>query len=150
MNIFVEQVEDNESYSKRHIRNLCDRVWLREEFPIEAGWGKRFEFKSKNETFLEGHIIEKGLDEKGHYILFLFDKAGYYQHKKIERPHVTCGSVEFEVILSPEMIEGAERIVEQEGGQWPCFHESMLTIVDKSENDMILRFEEGFLGSPVV
>lgn len=149
LDIFVECIEDNKDYSKRQMRNLCDRMWLRDEFPFEVGWSKKFKLQSHDGTALEGHVLKKGIDQERHYILFLLDRASYYDHKKIERPRVSCGFVKVEAILSPEMITGAQQIVKKRNGSWPCFHEATLTIIERSNDNMILHFQGGFLEIPI-
>lgn len=135
---------------QNNVYAVCDRAWISEEFSLKYGWEYIYKFKVANDYILEGNIIEKGIDEKGYYVLFLDNKAFMHLQDKKERSHLQCGEIEIDTILSPDMIKGSSKILEAFDKKWPSFHETCLSIVEKTSANMTLKFTEGLLFNKVV
>ncbi|WP_242850632.1 hypothetical protein [Clostridium lundense] len=144
---------DNDDGTVSVQQNVCaisDRIWIDEEFPFNTGQEYIYKIKLPNNISLEGYIFEKGNDDYGHYILFLNFNASIYLHDNEKRPNIPCGKVEINLILSPDMIEGSDKLIKNFHGTWPSFHEANIRIIEKSTESMTLEFHDGFLFDKVV
>lgn len=139
-----------QTFHKYNIYAFCDRVWLSSDFPLKTGWEVLYEIKSLNGSIFEGKFIDSGEDENGYYYLFLDNRTFSYVHEKKERPHIQCGEVEINIILSPDMIEGSDKLLEWFDSNWPSFHEANLRIIERTLESMTIEFYDGFLFDKVV
>lgn len=135
---------------QQNVYAVSDRIWLDEKFPFSTGREYIYKIKLANNICLEGYIFEKGKDEHGHYILFLNFNASIYIRNNEERPNIPCGKVEIDLILSPDMIEGSDKLIKNFHGNWPSFHEANIRVIEKSTESMTLEFHDGFLFDKVV
>lgn len=125
-----------------NINGLCDRIWLREKFPFDSGWAYHFSFCCDYGLSWEGSVLEKGIDKAGNYILFLSDVP----REETEFLQFPLGTIDVEIVLSPDMIKGSDELVQAFGGMWPSFHETTFVILERKANNMVLRFSDGYLG----
>lgn len=168
MHFLINKVEDNRDFLENknfsiHTKNdngtttiqnnilaLCDRVWIDKEFIFEMGLEYIYEIKLPDGEIWESKVMEKGNDEYGNYIVIIVPNAMKYAYEGTERPHIPIGQMDINIILSPEMIKGSDKLLEAFGNGWPSFHEAHLTIIEKTDKDMILKFSGGFLDDKVV
>lgn len=168
MLINVTRIEENINFienKRSSIHTLCDdgsvlcvanllafadRIWLKEEFPLEIGLEFIYEIHANKGAILQGQIIEKGIDNYGHYIILLLNEAIILYDEKKPRPQIPYGPNEIEVILSPQMIKGSDILLEGFENKWPSFHETELTIIEKTPINITLKFNGGFLFDRIV
>lgn len=144
------ETDDGLIIVQNNVYAFCDRIWLTEDLSLEAGWRYRYEITSDTAGSFEGWIIDKGVDEHGPYIVFLMKQAFYHELKKTTRPKPSIGENQIEVSLSPEMIAGAEQLLENCNGKWPSFHDAKMVILERKPDRIALQFSDGYLMDKIV
>lgn len=146
------QNEDGTITISKNILAFCYRIWIDNDINFELGFEYLYEIKFSNNNVYDSQIIEKGIGEYGNYmVLAIFDLMKYIPNGK-DCPSliIPLGQMEVNIILSPDMIKGSDKLLKAFGNRWPSFHEAELLIVDRTAKDITLRFYGGFLFDKVV